>query len=341
MRVARLYAAHDLRLEEMPRPTPAAGQVLIEVRACSICGSDVHAYQGHHPRLTLPRVLGHEFAGVIAATGPGVTGLPPGTAVCSDIDLSCGRCRPCRAGRGNICVALRTLGFDADGAYAEFVTVPAANIYRLPEGVGFDEGAVVQTLGIGYHAVAHRAEVKPGQRVVILGSGPIGLSILAAAKALGGRVGMTDFDPFRLDLARRMGADATWPAGGDDLVGRVLDWTDGEGADTVFEAVGGDQDATLGVASQVARRGGLLVMVGTFTANRATLRAAEFKDRELELRGSRGNHQAFGPCLDLLAAGKLDPTPMITHRLPLADAEGGLTRLKRREPGMVKVVLRP
>jgi threonine dehydrogenase-like Zn-dependent dehydrogenase len=134
--------------------------VVIRVHSCSICGSDLHAFHGKHPLLTFPRILGHEFAGEIVALDRDVTQYRVGQRVCCDIDVPCGACGPCREGRSNICEKLRTMGFDRDGAYAEFVAVPDYNLYPLPENVSYDQASAVQVLGISFHAVAHRSDRK-------------------------------------------------------------------------------------------------------------------------------------------------------------------------------------
>ncbi|HWU38581.1 MAG TPA: alcohol dehydrogenase catalytic domain-containing protein, partial [Candidatus Acidoferrum sp.] len=170
-RAAVLYGSEDLRFEDLPVPTPGAGEVLVRVKSCAICGSDLHAYHGKHPRVVFPRVLGHEFSGVIDRKGDRVEGWNVGQRVCCDVDLTCGECDPCRQGRRNLCLNLRTQGFDSDGAYAELVRVPARNLYSLPESVSFDEASMAQTLAVAYNGVKRRGEVQVQDRVLVFGCG--------------------------------------------------------------------------------------------------------------------------------------------------------------------------
>lgn len=341
MKAAILHAGGDLRFETFPDPAPGADEVVLKVHACSICGSDLHAYHGKHPRIVFPRVLGHEFAGEIVAVGSNASGFRIGERVCSDIDISCGACGPCGEGRGNICDRLKTMGFDRDGAYAEFVATPAKNVYRLPDNVSYDQAAIVQTLGISYHAVAHRLVPAPGETVCVIGAGPIGLGAALVAKSMGARVAITDLLDYRLDMARGLGIDLAINVASADLKDEAMRFTGGRAFDKVVECVGGFQEKTVAQAISVVKRGGLVVVVGTFPENKATIPIAYVKDREIDLKFSRGNFQAFGPCLDLIARRDIDPEPYISHRLPLARAEDALLLMEAKGEQVHKIVLQP
>lgn len=341
MKVAVLHGKQDLRYEEAAQPVPGAGEVVIRVYACSICGSDLHSYEGNHPRMIFPRIMGHEFAGTIEAVGPGVDGIKPGLRVCSDIDISCGHCGPCLENRQNLCEKLKTLGFDRDGAYAEFVKVPAANIYPLPENVSYEEAAIVQTLGVSYHAVAHRARIAAGEKVAVIGAGPIGLGAAMVAKARGACVTIVDLLDYRLETAVRAGIDVAVNVSRDVLQEKALALTEGRGFDKVLECVGGRQEKTVGDAVSIVKRGGMITIVGTFPGNKATIPIAYLKDREIDITFSRGNFQAFGPCLELISTGQIRAELMISHRLPLRRAEEGLQLMQERDARVHKVVLLP
>lgn len=341
MKASILHTGGDIRFETFPDPAPGPDEVVLKVHACSICGSDLHAYHGKHPRIVFPRVLGHEFAGEIVAVGANVQGLRTGERVCSDIDISCGTCGPCGEGRGNICMSLRTMGFDRDGAYAEYVATPAKNIYRLPDNVTWDQAAIVQTLGISYHAVAHRLVPKAGETVCVIGGGPIGLGAALVAKSMGARVAITDLLDYRLDMARRLGIDLGINVSRQDLKDEAARFTNGRWFDKVVECVGGFQEKSVEQAIAVVKRGGLIVVVGTFPNNKATIPIAYIKDREIDLKFSRGNFQAFGPCVDLIASGRIDPEPYISHRLPLARAEEALLLMEQKGEEVHKIVLKP
>lgn len=341
MKAAVLHGAGDLRYETVPDPTPGANEVVVRVKACSICGSDLHGFHGKHPRLVFPRILGHEFAGEVVALGSAVEGIRVGERVCCDIDICCGECAPCREGRTNICEKLRTMGFDRDGAYAQYVAVPAINLYPLPENVSYDQASAVQVLGIGYHAVAHRVKPRAGDNVAVIGAGPIGLGAALVAKSLGASVTVFELLAYRLDMARRLGGLAAFDPSRMDVRKEALALTGGRGFDKVVECVGGFQEKTVQMAVELVKRGGQITIVGTFPENKATIPIAYIKDREIDINFSRGNFQAFAPCLDLIARGAVNPDLYISHRLPLARAVDALRLLEARDVPAHKIVLHP
>lgn len=341
MKAAILHGGGDLRYESVPDPAPGAGEAVVRVHACSICGSDLHAFHGKHPRLVFPRILGHEFAGEIVALGKGMEKFHVGERVCCDIDFACGQCGPCLEGRGNICEALRTMGFDRDGAYAEYALVPHFNLYPLPENVGYDQASAVQVLGISYHAVADRVRPQPGERVAVIGAGPIGLGAALIAQAAGAEVTITDVLDYRLAKARELGIPRAINARDADMRTRALELTGGRGFDKVVECVGGLQERTMSDAVAMVKRGGQITVVGTFPENRATIPIAYIKDREIDLNFSRGNFRAFAPCLELVGSGRIDPARYISHRFPLTRAVDALELLGVRDVEAHKIVLHP
>ncbi len=341
IKAAILRAGGDLRYESVPDPTPAPNEAVVKVHACSICGSDVHAFHGKHPRLTFPRILGHEFAGEIVALGSALKGYSAGERVCCDIDFPCGECGPCREGRGNICEKLRTMGFDRDGAYAEYAAVPSFNLYRLPDSVSYDQASAVQVLGISYHAVADRVRPKPGEKIAVIGAGPVGLGAALIAQSLGAEVTISDILDYRLAKARELGIAHTVNSREGDVRARALGATAGHGYDKVVECVGGLQERTVTDAVAMVKRGGQITVVGTFPDNKATIPIAYIKDREIDLNFSRGNFQAFAPCLELVASGAIDPERYISHRFALARAEDALKLLEAHDVEAHKIVLHP
>lgn len=341
MKATILRGGGDLRYETVPDPTPGTGEVVVKVHACSICGSDVHAFHGKHPRLTFPRILGHEFSGEIVALGKGVKHYRVGQRVCCDIDFPCGTCGPCRDGRSNICEKLRTMGFDRDGAYAEYALVPDFNLYPLPDSVSYDQASAVQVLGISYHAVAHRVKPQAGEKIAVIGAGPIGLGAAMVAQLMGAEVAIMDILDYRLAMAQKLGISTVIDAKNGDLRARALELTAGRGFDKVVECVGGLQERTVTDAVSMVKRGGQITIVGTFPENKATIPIAYIKDREIDLNFSRGNFQAFAPCLELVGSGKINPDLYISHRFPLSRAEDALKLLEARNVEAHKIVLHP
>jgi threonine dehydrogenase-like Zn-dependent dehydrogenase len=341
MKAAILRGGGDLRFETVPDPAPGPHEAIVRVHACSICGSDVHAYHGKHPRLTFPRILGHEFAGEIVAVGASLTGFHVGQRVCCDIDFACGQCGPCREGRGNICENLRTMGFDRDGAYAEYAAVPSFNLYALPDTVSYGQASAVQVLGISYHAIADRVKPEPRERVAVIGAGPIGLGAALIAQSMGAEVTISDVLDYRLEKARELGIAHTVNPKDGEVRERALAATGGSGYDKVVECVGGLQERTVTDAVSMVKRGGQITVVGTFPENRATIPIAYIKDREIDLNFSRGNFRAFAPCLELVASGRIDPDRYISHRFALAEAKQALELLEARTVEAHKIVLHP
>lgn len=341
MKAAVLRSGGNLSYETVPDPAPGPRDAVVRVHACSICGSDLHAFHGKHPRLTFPRILGHEFAGEIVALGKELRGFHVGQRVCCDIDFACGECGPCRAGRGNICEKLRTMGFDRDGAYAEYALVPDFNLHALPDSVSYDQASVVQVLGISYHAVAHRVLPKPGEKIAVIGAGPIGLGAALIAQLAGAEVTITDILDYRLAKARELGVAGSINARDGNMRDQALARTGGHGFDKVIECVGGLQERTVTDAVSMVKRGGQITVVGTFPENKATIPIAYIKDREIDLNFSRGNFQAFKPCLDLVGSGKIDPERYISHRFALTRAEEALKLLEARNVEAHKIVLHP
>jgi L-gulonate 5-dehydrogenase len=342
VRAALLSAPYVIDMVSHEQPTPGLGEALLRVEAVSICGTDINIYRGVHPRIKPPSVLGHELAGTVTAVGPGVDQSLLGEAVCVEPNICCGHCRYCRAGLPNVCPSYRLLGesLDLPGGFAEFVTVPAAQIYRLPTGISAATGCMVQPLAISYEGVIARAAVTEGERVLVVGAGPIGLAALMFAKLRGASVMVTDVVPERLRLARKLGAEVTLLAH-DDVDSAVFDWTYGDGVDVAVEAVGGTQTESMAVAQRVTAPRGRIVVMGAFADKTFPFAIGDLKNREQTLMGSHGHPRTFAPVLELLAEGQLDVGALVTHRLALEQAATAFDLLDRRLDGVVKVVVSP
>jgi threonine dehydrogenase-like Zn-dependent dehydrogenase len=317
------------------------GEVLLRVEACSICGSDLEGYHGIHPTMTHPRVMGHEVASTVAEVGPGVTGLSVGDRVAGTGGVTCGECAACKGGQGDQCESLLSPGFTAHGAYAEYVFGRAQGCTLIPGDVSFVEAAVAQPAGIANHAVATRADVQPGEVLLIQGCGPIGLSAMMLSKLRGATVVSTDIVDYRCDLARKMGADMVLNAHREDVREAILDLTRGRGADKAIECVGGDQDETLPEAVACVKKGGLVVVMGSFAQDRATLPIIDFKFNEKRVVGSQSMPEGYGPIFELLLSGDLNLKQLVSHRLPLAEAGHGLELMDTKAEEVLKVVLEP
>jgi len=342
MKALVLKEYNRLVLEDVPVPEIGPGDVLIQVRACGICGSDVHGMDGSTGRRKPPIIMGHEAAGVIARTGADAKGWKPGDRVTFDSNICCGECFFCSRGQINLCENLKVLGvscdeYRQDGAFAEYVAVPQRALYRLPEGLSFERAALAEPVSIATHAVG-RASPSSGDTAVVVGAGMVGLLVVQVLRAVGVSVIAVDVDKGRLDLAMRLGAVAGLDPSRCDVRKEVLKRTDGRGADISFEVVGIIPAVNTAVA--VLRKGGALVLVGNLSPT-VDLPLQAVVTREISIRGSYMSRGEYPAGLDAIARGAINVDAVISATAPLADGPGWFKRLYDREPGLLKVVLVP
>jgi L-iditol 2-dehydrogenase len=336
-----------LEVRDVPEPPLEPEDVLVAVRACGICGSDVHGMDGSTGRRRPPIIMGHEAAGVVARTGApsgsGVADWKAGDRVAMDSTISCGRCGFCRSGRINLCDRRQVLGvscdeYRRDGAFAQLVAVPGHILVRLPEAVGFRQAAMVEPLSVAVHAV-RRARVDLDDSAVVVGTGVIGLLVVEVLRAAGcGKILAADVDPARLDLACKLGADEAIRSDLVDLPAEVLRRTSGRGADLAIEAVGIAPTVAAAVAS--VRKGGRVTLIGNL-APHVDLALQAVVTRELTLSGSCASSGEYATCLDLMARGAVQVDPLISAAAPLAEGPAWFRRLQQKEPGLLKVILEP
>ncbi len=323
MKSVVIHAPRDLRIEERATEAPGPGQVAIRIRAGGICGSDLHYYlHGGFGavRLREPMVLGHEIAGVIEAVGQGVDGLAPGQAVAVNPSLPCGACRLCLAGRPNHCLDMRFYGSamrmpHVQGGFSERLVCEAARAVPLPEGMTPELAAFAEPLAVCLHA-GRQAGPMLGARVLVTGAGPIGNLAIAVARHAGAReVVVTDLHSTPLLTARRMGADRTLSMSEDP--DGLLPYTLDKGHfDVVFEASG--SGAALASAIHAARPGAVIVQLGL--GGDVGLPLSALVAKEVSLRGTFRFHEEFALAVDVLARGAIDPTPLLTATMPVAEA---------------------
>ncbi len=340
MEAVRLVAPRTFdRVTLAPRPV-GPGEVRVEVAAVSICGSDLLGYLGQHPRIKPPTIIGHELAGTITEVGAGVEGLPVGTRVAVDPTSGCGTCRYCLTGRWNVCPEYIVLGEGEElpGGLSGNVVIRADRVFPLPDSVSFELGAIAQPLAVALHAVRDRARIQPGETMLILGGGPIGVGAMLAANALGGRAIVVDLVPERLAIARELGAWQTIDAGTEDVDARVLELTDGWGTDTAIEAVGAGQNALFAQAVRLTARGGRIVVVG-LKASSIDFDLGTVKWMEKSVLGSQAHPHTFPEVIARLADGSLAGVGMITHRFDWEHVPDAFTLLESRADGILKVVL--
>lgn len=348
MKVLLLSKYRLLEMAEVPTPAAGAGEVLIRVGACGICGSDVHGYDGSSGRRIPPIVMGHEAAGRIAAVGAGVTGLAEGDRVTFDSTIYCGACGYCKRGEVNLCEHRQVLGvscgdYSRAGAFAEFVAVPARVVCKLPESISFAEAAMLEAVAVAIHAVSLAktgAEIAPAPDSIalVVGAGTIGVLILQALRAAGWRrVFVSDVDATRLKLASELGATDVLLADG-DVTSEILQRTSGVGVDVAMEAVGRRETVNAAIAS--VRKGGSVVLVGNISPE-VTLPLQKVVTWQIRLQGSCASAGEYPEAIALMASGAIRVKPLITAVAPLAEGPQWFERLYAREPNLLKVVLTP
>ncbi len=343
MKALVLKQYNQFAFEEVPTPEPGAEEVLVAVKACGICGSDVHGMDGSTGRRRPPIIMGHEAAGVISGVGSGVTGWVVGDRVTFDSTIYCGYCEFCRREEVNLCERRRVLGvsceeYRQDGALAEFVAVPQRVLYRLPKNLGFELAALVEPFSIALHAI-NRVGTKKNGTAVVVGAGMIGLAVLQALKQIGSeRLIAVDVVEGRLALAQKCGATHSVNSASKNALETILGLTDGHGVDVAFEAVG--VASTVDLALRCVRKGGHVTLIGN-VAPKIDFPLQIAVTRELTILGSCASRGEYHTCLDLMSSGGLDPSPLVSAVAPLAEGASWFDRLYKREPGLLKVVLTP
>lgn len=343
MKALLLTEYKQLELTDIPQPEVGPDDVLVRVQACGICGSDIHGWDGSSGRRIPPLVMGHEAAGIVAATGDRVTDLTEGDRVTFDSMVSCGNCWYCRRGDANLCEQRMVLGVSCGdyrryGAFAEYISVPQRIVYRIPDSLPFEHAAMIEAVSVAVHA-ANRTPVTLGDTAVVVGSGMIGLLVIQAIRLAGcSRVIATDVNQHRLEVARTLGADVVINAAEEDVPARVRELTSGRGADVALEVVG----ATPTIQSAIActRKGGAVTLVGNVTPE-IDLPLQEVVTRELSLQGTCGCNGEYPACIQLLESGAIQVEPLITARASLEEGADWFQRLYDGEPNAMKVVICP
>jgi len=322
-------APYVMELQDWPMPEYGPQDLLIRVRACGICGSDVKGYSGKTGRRQPPIIMGHEAAGVVEAVGDHVAGFAPGDRVAFDSTVYCLRCEYCLSGQVNMCANRQVVGvsegtFRRHGAMAEYVVVPYWIAVHLPDSVTFEQAALIETVSIGVHA-ANRTPVRLNDTAVVVGAGGVGLAAVQAIRLKGaGRVIVTDLSEPRLALARRLGADVTVRAGEPGTEDALRAATGPEGADVVVEAVG--VPATVDAALAITRKAGALTLIGNVTP-RVEFDLQSIVTREITLYGVCASNGEYPDCVDLVASGRINVDPLISETVRLEEGQAVFDRL--------------
>ena len=343
MKALVLEEYNKLVYTEVPVPSIGEKDVLVEVKACGICGSDVHGMDGSSGRRHTPLIMGHEASGVIADKGPGVVDFAIGDRVTFDSTIYCGDCFYCRKGLINLCDNRRVLGvspqeYKQHGAFAEYVAVPEHILYRLPEAISFEQAAMVEPVSIAFHAV-NLTPVSLNDSAVVIGVGMVGLFVVQALRAAGcGTIIAVDLEQNKLDLAKKLGADHGLLADQVDVAQEVLQLTENRGATLAVEVVG--NTAAVNTAISCLRKGGALTIVGNISAT-VEFPLQEVVTRQIGINGSCSSCGEYPACLDLIARGVIKVDEILSAVAPLSEGASWFKRLYNQEQGLMKVILTP
>lgn len=343
MKALVLKEYRSFAVEEFPVPGLQADEVLVRVRACGICGSDVHGMDGSSGRRIPPIIMGHEAAGEIAEVGSGVTGWKKGDRVTFDSTVYCGECWFCKQEKINLCENRRVLGvscgeYRRHGAFAEFVAVPQRILYRLPDNLSFEQAAMVEAVSVAVHAVK-RTPLSKDAATLVVGTGMIGLLVVQALRVAGcPQIIAIDLDENRLRLAEKLGATRTFKADDSGVQEKIRALTGGRGVDAAFEVVG--LSPTVKTAIESVRKGGSVTLVGNLKPQ-VELPLQAVVTRELTLIGTCASAGEYPECLELIASGKINVTEFISATPPLAEGASWFERLYAGERGLMKVLLKP
>ncbi len=343
MKALLLKDYKQLEITEMPEPAPGPDDVLVQVKACGICGSDVHGYDGRSGRRIPPLVMGHEGSGVILEAGRNAGRFHRGDRVTFDSTVYCGICFFCRRGMVNLCDNRNVLGVSCSdyrrhGAFAEFIALPHQIVYGLPETLSFEQAAMIESVSIAVHAV-NRTPKRLGDSTVVVGAGMIGQLVIQAVRQAGcGKLIALDLEDSRLEMALMNGADLVINADSPNLQARILEATGGRGADIAFEAVG--SEIPFGLAVNSLRKRGTLTLIGNL-APAVEMPLQQIVTREISLLGSCASSGEYPACIELVSRGAIDVRPLISATARLEEGPSWFERLYRREPGLMKVILQP
>jgi len=335
MKVVHINAPGSIQIVEKPVPVPQKGEALLKVKFCGICGSDIATFTGNQPFATYPRIPGHEFSAEIAAIEPNEAGLEVGIQVTANPYFNCGTCYSCRRGLVNCCERNETMGVQRDGTFSEYITMPIERIYA---GKGLDAKnlALIEPFTIGYHA-ANRADIQAGEKVLVLGAGAIGIFAMISAKLRGAVPYVADFNQTRLDHARQLGAADVVNLADRDVMEAVAEWTNGDGMDTVMEAVGIPESFLNAI--QASAFGGKLSLIGN-GARETTFNHSILLKKELNVFGSRNSLNDFKPLIDLVKSGEVAIEEMVTHVYSFENSIEAFEALVKSPGDKLKVLIR-
>ncbi|MBQ2895365.1 MAG: galactitol-1-phosphate 5-dehydrogenase [Oscillospiraceae bacterium] len=340
MKALVMHEYGKLSYEDVADPTPGKGEVLIRLKACSVCGSDVHGLDGSTGRRRPPVIMGHEASGIIEELGEGVSNYKVGDRVTFDSTIYCNECDMCKAGKVNLCRSRRVLGvsceeYNQPGCFAEYVAVPEYILYAIPDNVTYVQAAMIEPLSVAYHA-ATRTKIHPGDTVVVIGVGTIGLLTVQVVKSFGAeKIIAVDIDDARLELAKANGATHGVNSRKEGAQEEIIAISGGDGVDIAIDATG--IEATANMCIKSVHTDGSVILIGN-VAPTINFPLQYVVTRQISLFGSCASAGEYPQCLELISQGKVEVDSMISRLVPLAEGDYWMQKIYRREDGLAKIV---
>lgn len=332
-----MTAPKEIIFREVDIPTPGPDQVLVKIKRIGVCGSDIHVYHGMHPYTKYPVTQGHEVSGKIVELGQYVSDLKVGQRVTIEPQVFCGRCHPCLHGKYNLCENLKVMGFQTVGTASEYFAVDASKITPLPEGMSYDDGAMIEPLAVTVHAARRFPEIR-GAKVAILGAGPIGILLAQSVKAFGAaEVMITDISDMRLELAKQVGADYAVNTKEKDFGDALVECFGPDKADVIYDCAG--NDITMNGAIQNARKGSTIILVAVF-AKLANVDLAKLNDSELDLNTTMMyRHEDYVDALRFVSEGKIQLKPLQSAHFAFRDYQKAYQYIDENREKTMKVLI--
>ena len=336
MKAVQIVKPGELKVIDIEKPVlDEENNVIVKMTAAGICGSDVGIYHGTNAAATYPRIIGHEMVGVVAETGPSVEKLKVGDRVIVNQVTSCGHCYPCRKGRGNVCDHLKVRGVHIDGGYREFIAVPEADCYILPESISDRDAVMIEPTTIAIQSCT-RAELEKDDMLLIYGSGALGSSILKIARQICDHIIVADIQDDKLETAKANGAKYTINVLNEDLVEKVKEYTHMHGATVSIDAVC-NKDSLIRLLNATGNAGKVITM--GFSTAPTEINQFAITAKELDVRGSRLQNKMFGKAIDMIHEGRLDLTGSVSHTFPLTKAQEAFDFVDSHDPSIRKIIL--
>ncbi len=336
MKAVQIASPEQLKIIDVEKPViDNRNNVLIRMTAAGICGSDVGIYHGTNAAATYPRIIGHEMVGRVAEIGASVTGLKVGDRVIVNQVTSCGECYPCRMGRGNVCDHLAVRGVHIDGGYQEYIAVPEADCYLLPDSLSDEDAVMIEPTTIAIQSCT-RAQLEKDDMLLILGAGALGSTILKIARQMCDHIIVADILDNKLEAAKENGAKYTIHVLKEDLEEKVREYTNGHGATVSIDA-SGTSDSLMKLLRATGNAGRVMVM--GFSTAPIEINQFLITSKELDVRGSRLQNKRFGDAIRLIQEGKLDLKGSVSHTFPLTKAQEAFDFVDSRDPSIRKIVL--